>query len=584
MGASPPKKKAIERPLRRLGERLGASSSRAARRLARAAWPLSWGARRAVVSATILLALLAAASVLLDEPMRRAMEQGMNRSLKGYTVRLPELDFHLFRLSVTLKDLTIRQQAHPDPPVASIARLHASLHWAGLLRGRLVSDFLFDRPRIYINRPQLVEEVRDETPVAKRGWQEAALAIYPFKINLLRIRGGELTYIDDPRRPLRVSGLQLQANNIRNIHSRDRVYPSSFHVVGKVFEAGRGVLEGNANFLAKPYPGVHALMELDGVPLDDLQPLAGRANLSLRGGTLATKGEVEFAPWAKFLNLERLTLRQVRLDYIHTAKTAEAEERRKEKVAKAAQAVTDKPGVRLQMKNFALLDSELGFVNRARDPDYRAFLADTDLKIINLSNRFREGPATAYLTGKFMGGGPTRATAHFRPEKKDPDFDLRVSIEATPMTRMNDLLRAYGKFDVVAGVFSLYSELEIKEGRIRGYIKPLFQDLDVYDRRQDRDKGLFRKLYEGLVGGISNLLENPRRDQVATVAELSGPVEDPRSSTWQIIGRLIENAFFKAILPGFDRELEKGSKKSKKDEKPEKRQRPSSRSSPERSL
>jgi Domain of Unknown Function (DUF748) len=541
------------------------------RRLAVAAGSLPRWARRLLVVAAILLVLLICASLFLDEPMRRAMERGMNRSLKGYTVRLPDLDFHLFRLSVTLKDLTIRQQAHPDPPVASIERLHASLHWAALLRGRLVSDFLFDRPRIYINRPQLVEEVRDDTPVAKRGWQEAALAIYPFKINLLRIRGGELTYIDDPRRPLRVSGLQLQANNIRNLHSRDRVYPSSFHVVGKVFETGRGVLEGNANFLAKPYPGVHALMELDGVPLDDLRPVAGRANLSLRGGTLATKGEVEFAPWAKFLNLERVTLRQVRLDYIHTAKTAEAEERRKEKVAKAARAVTDKPGVRLQMKNFALLDSEIGFVNRARDPDYRVFLTDTDLKVVNLSNQFREGPATAFLTGKFMDGGSTRATAHFRPEKKDPDFDLRVSIEGTPMTRMNDLLRAYGKFDVVAGVFSLYSELEIKDGGIRGYIKPIFRDMDVYDRRQDREKTLFRKLYEGLVGGISKLLENPPRDQVATVVEISGPVENPRSSTWQIVGRLIENAFFKAILPGFDRELEKGGKKSKKDEKPEKR-------------
>jgi len=46
------------------------------------------------------------------------------------------------------------------------------------------------------------------------------------------------------------------------------------------------------------------------------------------------------------------------------------------------------------------------------------------------------------------------------------------------------------------------------------------------------------------------------------VATLSGPVGDPESNTWEVVVRLIQNAFFRAILPGFDREL---SVKKKKD-------------------
>jgi hypothetical protein len=32
-------------------------------------------------------------------------------------------------------------------------------------------------------------------------------------------------------------------------------------------------------------------------------------------------------------------------------------------------------------------------------------------------------------------------------------------------------------------------------------------------------------------------------------------VGDAKASTWQLLGRLLENAFFHAILPGFDEEL-----------------------------
>lgn len=114
---------------------------------------------------------------------------------------------------------------------------------------------------------------------------------------------------------------------------------------------------------------------------------------------------------------------------------------------------------------------------------------------------------------------------------------------------------AYGNFDVTAGLFSLYSELRVKNGRVEGYIKPRFKDMKVYDARQDKEKNLFHKLYEGLVGGVAKLLENTPRDEVATRTEVSGPLESPRSSTWQTVVNLVTNAFFKAILPGFEKEI-----------------------------
>jgi hypothetical protein len=45
---------------------------------------------------------------------------------------------------------------------------------------------------------------------------------------------------------------------------------------------------------------------------------------------------------------------------------------------------------------------------------------------------------------------------------------------------------------------------------VRGYVKPLFRDMKVYDPQQDKKKGFFREVYEGLVGVVTKLLENKR--------------------------------------------------------------------------
>jgi hypothetical protein len=166
------------------------------------------------------------------------------------------------------------------------------------------------------------------------------------------------------------------------------------------------------------------------------------------------------------------------------------------------------------------------------------------------------------MKGKFMGTGDTKVTGTFRAETKNPDFNLNIAIENTQMPAMTDLFKAYGNFDIKAGLFSLYSELTISADKVEGYVKPLFKEMKVYDRRQAAEKSLFHKLYVELVGGVSKLLENRPRDEVATKVGISGPIGSLKTSTWQIVINLIQNAFFKSILPGFEKEVGKSEKES----------------------
>jgi Domain of Unknown Function (DUF748) len=514
----------------------------------RARWTLG------ILAAVLVLGVLI--PFFLDEPLRRYIEGQMNARLTGYTVSIGALSFHAIGLSLTLRDLVFVQEANPDPPVASLPRLDASVQWKALLSGKLVANFALERPTLYVNIKHLRKEAADPEPVTQKGWQEAFQAIYPLKINLFEIVDGTVTYVDDgPFEPLEVTGVNVVADNIRNIRSKERDYPSAVHLDAVVFKTGKVTVDAHADFLAEPHLGIRGAVALDGIDLDYFKAITNKYNVVVKKGLLSAKGLVEYAPTIKVVDLQDATVRQVQIEYIHTPAKKGVVQQATAQTAQKAKDISDEPGLLLRARELKVVDSTVGFVNKAATPPYRVFLTDTNLTVSNFSNQRAEGTAVARLNGKFMGSGSTVVTATFRPERRGPDFDLHVSVENTDLRTMNDLLRAYGNFDVTAGKFSVFSEITVRHQRVEGYVKPLFSELDVYDPGQDREKGAARKLYEKVVEGVSRVLKNVPREEVATVATISGPIESADANTIEAIVKLIQNAFFKAILPGFEREV-----------------------------
>jgi hypothetical protein len=514
--------------------------------------PHTTGRRRLLYGALVVLVLAYVASFGLDEPIRRHIEAQMNADMKGYTARIRAVRFHPFGFAITLKDTTITQEKHPKPPVADFPRLDASVQWRSLIFGRLVADVKFDRPKIHVDRTHVEAEAKDKVPVKERGWQDALEDVYPLKINEFVIRNGEITYIEDAKsKPLHIDDVQFRANNIRNIRSKERTYPSEVHLTGRIFESGKLTFDGNADFMAEPYAGMKGALAIADVRLDPFRPVVEKYNLTLAKGRLSMNGDVEYSPKVATANVKQITIRDLDAAYVNRPARAAAAEQMRAKTAEAAKEVTNEPDVLLVVQKVTA-NGRVRFVNEAAKPDYTLELADAALDVRQISNQAKRPPTQGTLTGRFQGSGPAHATFTFRPYKKGPDFDLAVEVEDTDLTKLNDLFRAYGDFDVSAGKFSLYTQLKIHDNRIDGYIKPFFADMKVYDRNQDAQEGVFHQLYEGVIGGLAKLLENPSKDQVATNATISGPVDNPNTSTLQIVLRLIQNAFFRAILPGFE--------------------------------
>ncbi len=480
----------------------------------------------------------------------------MNASLKGYHISLGRAHLRLIDLGLTLRRLTIVQNAHPAPPVAIFPLMRFRIHWAALLRARVVGNVTIREPRIHINRWQLMTEARSTTPLRERGWQDALEAVYPFKIDRLAIANADVVYIDaENTRPIHLAHLNFVANNIRNIRAPQNTYPSDFSGAMEVFDSGRLGMAGHANFLMKPYPGMLLEYTLTDAPLDAVTPASQHINVLIGGGALSSSGSVEYSPKVTNINVRDARIDGVNLTYLHLARTNNAEKRRITKAGEAVEHESNRPAVNIDLRTIKIRHSRLSFKNSDSDPPYELFVSDTDLTISNLSNHLAHGRARLDMHGKFMGSGEARIYGTFVPEGAGPEFNSNITITKTNLTSLNPLLSAEGRIDVARGYLSVYSQVDVRNGLIVGYVKPLFSDIQVYNYAKDRNKGLMQQAKNMMVGAAAHILKNRRTQKVATDVDIGGELNKPDVSTWQAFVQVVKNAFVKAILPGFDSQV-----------------------------
>jgi hypothetical protein len=116
---------------------------------------------------------------------------------------------------------------------------------------------------------------------------------------------------------------------------------------------------------------------------------------------------------------------------------------------------------------------------------------------------------------------------------------------------LNDFLLAYGNVDVSRGEFQLFMEVAAAEGKYDGYIKPFFDDVD-FKNVSDEDKNVGQRIWENVVSGLSKLVKNKPRDQVATRIPFSGEFGDTDVGVLATIGNLLRHGFGRALAERFE--------------------------------
>jgi hypothetical protein len=148
-----------------------------------------------------------------------------------------------------------------------------------------------------------------------------------------------------------------------------------------------------------------------------------------------------------------------------------------------------------------------------------------------------------------------------------PAFDMSAKLTNLNLVNINNILRAYAKFDVQKGKFSVYTEIAAKNNRITGYVEPFIKNLDIIDPIKEKKKPFKQRFFESMLELGTLILRNPENDQLATRIIIEGKLNKPNISVYQIMGDALANAFEQALIPGLNHSVSldsvgKGHKKN----------------------
>jgi hypothetical protein len=215
-----------------------------------------------------------------------------------------------------------------------------------------------------------------------------------------------------------------------------------------------------------------------------------------------------------------------------------------------------------RLERFVIRDGEVRFVAETTEPPVDLYMTDFYLEALNLSNiRDKETDevllAQVEAAGRPFGTGEFEARLRLDPLADPARFELDASLARIQLIDLNDFLRAYGSVDAESGTFEMYSEFAASDGYVEGYVKTLFEEVQLLSFREiDGPEDALEAFWEGLLAIGSELFENQPRDRLATRVPLRGRLDDVRTAPLAVLGNLLRNAFVAALRPAIDESIE----------------------------
>jgi hypothetical protein len=160
------------------------------------------------------------------------------------------------------------------------------------------------------------------------------------------------------------------------------------------------------------------------------------------------------------------------------------------------------------------------------------------------------------IVARAMKSGDLEVKILINPSADPLEAKVSIKLVNPALTNLNDLFKAYGKFDIKEGTFDLFSEIAVADNNIKGYVKPLIQKLEVSDFKQDLKKGLGHAIWEKVIGAVGFLLKNHGKDQQGIEVPFEGRLDKPGVKVWDSIVSVFQNIFIQALPRDVDHSVE----------------------------
>lgn len=198
-------------------------------------------------------------------------------------------------------------------------------------------------------------------------------------------------------------------------------------------------------------------------------------------------------------------------------------------------------------------DGKIYYRNYSTSPEVNIYITNMSGEITNLRNvEDKANPLPSKLTikGKSIGGGTLNISGAMNILKKVPDMKIGAKLEHVKLPALNDYFMAFAFLDVEKGTFDLYSEVNVKNGALSGYVKPLARHIELINLK--RDSNPVKLLWESIASVVIEVFSNQRKDQFATVVPLSGNIENVKTNTFETIIGILRNAFIEGLSRGLN--------------------------------
>ena len=175
--------------------------------------------------------------------------------------------------------------------------------------------------------------------------------------------------------------------------------------------------------------------------------------------------------------------------------------------------------------------------------------------LTNSSKLSKSLVANITMTGRAFESAPLETRVKLDPWKEKATFDLAARMQTVPLTKLNEFVEAYGKFSFEKGTLSVTSELAASNGKLTGYIKPLFDDIAIINLNDAKTNPL-KLAWESVVAGVSRVFRNQPKNRFATKIPISGTFDKPNVNVLATLGNILKNEFVRAFTTEFEGNVE----------------------------
>ena len=208
----------------------------------------------------------------------------------------------------------------------------------------------------------------------------------------------------------------------------------------------------------------------------------------------------------------------------------------------------------VRINELIVYNGELNFHNFSSSPEVNIAMTDVDAIFTNLSNVARRDTAIyaqCSLTARMLETAEVSLSGNLDPLGDFRDFIIAMQIHSIDLTQLNDLTQAYANIDFESGDGDFVLELEADGGSLRGYARPLLNNVVILDLESDSEKGLLNVAWEAVVAALGQIFRNHPADRIAADIDIRGDLDNSEVSTWQAFRSIMRNAFIEAYEAQF---------------------------------